>query len=289
MLPYIFLRTLIILFQLLPFRLIYIFSDCMYYLVYYVIKYRRNVVKTNISSSFPDKSEEEITVLTKKYFHHLCDISIESIKGFSMSAKELIRRFHIRNPEIIHSFLHNNISIIAVPGHYNNWEWGSLSPGLQINHQIVGIYKPMSNKRVDAYLKVNRVKHNTLLAPMHETAKIFKELSNRACAFIMAADQRPTNMKDCYWFDFLHHDTPWIHGPEKYARLYNYPVFYVDVMKVRRGFYEIKLELITDNPASLPEGEITRLYAHHLEKSITHEPAYWLWSHNRWKYSREKE
>jgi Kdo2-lipid IVA lauroyltransferase/acyltransferase len=277
---------MIILTGIMPFRMMYIFSDMIYFLIYYMIGYRRKVVTSNLQSSFPEKNEAEIRVITKKFYHHLCDISLESIKGFSMSPQELISRHHILNPELADYYYDKGISVIAVPGHYNNWEWGSLSPGLQIKSPVVGIYKPLTNKVADDFIKRHRAKFNTRLASIRETAFVFEELSASPHAFIMASDQSPSNTKDSFWFNFLHHDTAWLHGPEKYSRKYNLPVMYVDIQKVKRGFYEIKLDLLTENPSLLPHGDITRCYVKQLENSILHEPAYWLWSHRRWKHGR---
>jgi KDO2-lipid IV(A) lauroyltransferase len=272
---------------MMPFMIIYVFSDLIFFLIYHIIGYRRNVVAANLCSSFPEKDKAEIRLLSKKFYHHLCDISLESIKGFSMSKADIVRRHRILNPELADYHYNKGVSTISVPGHYNNWEWGSMSPGLQLKYPIVGIYKSMSNKLIDEYAKKHRARFNTRLAPLHETASTFNELSGMPHAYVMASDQSPTNLKECYWIDFLNHDTAWLHGPEKYARKYNWPVLYVDIQKVKRGFYEIKLVQLTDDPASLPEGEITRLYTQHLEKSISQEPAYWLWSHRRWKRQRD--
>ncbi len=271
---------------MLPFRILYMFSDLVYFLLFYIAGYRREVVKANLGSSFPEKSAQEINLLTKKFYHHLCDISLESLKGFSMSPGEIVRRHRILNPELANFYFEKGLSAIAVPGHYNNWEWGAMSPGLQLKYPIVGFYKPMSNKLVDTYVKKHRAKFNTHLAALRDTASTFSELETRPHAYIMAADQCPSNLKECYWIDFLHHETAWLHGPEKYARKYNWPVIYVDIQKVKRGFYELKLVVLTDSPVTLPDGEITRLYAKHLEKTILQEPAYWLWSHKRWKFGR---
>ncbi len=271
---------------IMPFRVIFIFSDLVYFIIYHLVGYRRKVVLANLSSSFPEKNSREIRILTKKFYHHLCDISLESIKGFTMRPEELIQRHRILNPTLADYYFDRELSVIAVPGHYNNWEWGSLSPGLQIKYPLVGFYKPMSNKLVDEFVRKHRAKFNTKLAAIQQTARTFDRLSTSPHAFLMAADQSPSNLKDCYWFDFLNHDTPWLHGPEKYARLYNLPVIYVDIKKVKRGYYTIDLVLLTENPSSLPDGDITRLYKEQLEKSILNEPAYWLWSHRRWKHSR---
>jgi len=231
---------------------------------------------------------DEIHLLTKEFYQHLCDISLESLKGFTLSPQEIIHRHRILNPELADYHYNKGVSAISVPGHFNNWEWGTLSPGLQLKYPIVGIYKPMSNKLVDDFVKNHRARFNTRLAALNETSSTFNELSGIPHAYLMASDQCPTNLKKCYWFDFLNQETAWLHGPEKYARRYNLPVIYVDIQKVKRGTYHLKLVLLSDNPASLPEGEITRLYAQNLEKSILREPACWLWSHRRWKRKREK-
>ncbi len=279
---------MILLVRLMPFRVMYLFSDFVYFLLYKVVGYRRKVVYENLKSSFPEKSQDEINALIRKFYHHLCDISLESIKGFTMGPKEIVKRHHILNPELADYYYDLGKSAIAVPGHYNNWEWGSLSPGLQLKYPISGFYKPMSNKHTDAYAKQHRAKFGTKLISIKLTARAFEDMKEIPTAYIMAADQSPSNLKECYWIYFLHRETAWLHGPEKYARKYNIPVIYVDIRKVKRGYYDLELRVLTDNPESLPDGEITRRYAEQLEKSILNEPAYWLWSHKRWKHEREK-
>jgi len=278
---------MILLVGILPFRLLYVFSDMMFVIIYYFIGYRRKVVVANLTASFPEKNTAEIKELSKKFYHHLCDISLESLKGFTMPAEEIVKRHYIVNPEIANQYFDQGIGIIAVPGHYNNWEWGSLSPGLQIKNPIVAFYKPMNNKLVDSYIKNHRAKYHTRLASIRQTSATFSELESAPYVMIMAADQCPSNRKECYWIDFLNRETAWLHGPEKYARKYNLPVIYIDIQKVKRGFYELKLVVLTENPASLPAGKVTKRYANSLESSIRNEPAYWLWSHKRWKYGRE--
>jgi len=275
--------------RIMPFRLIYVFSDFTYFILYYLVRYRRKVVVSNLHSCFPGKSAAELEKLSKQFYHHLSDISLESIKGFSMSKKEIIRRHHLLNPDLADRYFEKGKSIICIPAHFNNWEWGSMSAGIQVKYPVVAFYKPMSNKAVDNLGKKHRSQFNTSLASVKRTADTFSEMAKTPTGILMVADQSPSNTKDCYWVDFLNHDTPCLHGPEKYARLNNLPVMYVDIRKVKRGFYELELIEITDNPAMLPDGEITRLYMNHLEQSIQKQPAFWLWSHKRWKYKREKK
>ena len=283
---YLLLRFMILLVRIMPFPVMYAFSDAIYILMYYVVRYRKKVVIANLGSSFPDKDAEAIRKLSKEFFHHLCDIGLESIKGFTMKPQTIVKRHRILNPELAEYYFEQHKSVIAVPAHYNNWEWGSLSPGLQLKYPLVGFYKPMTNQLVDNFARSHRAKFNMNLSSIANTARTFVQFDGIPHAYLMVADQSPTNLKDCYWFPFLNHDTAWLHGPEKYARRYNMPVIYVEINKVKRGYYTMQLIPLTEQPTSLPEGEITRLYAHQLEKSIANQPAFWLWSHRRWKHSR---
>lgn len=283
---YFFVRLMILFIGLMPFSILYLFSDVVYFFLFHLVGYRRKVVFDNLGRSFPAKTPDEILLLAKRYYHHLSDITLESLKGFMMSPNEIVRRHHIINTELADYYYNKGISAIAVTGHYNNWEWGSLSPGLQIKYPIIAFYKPMSNALFDNYAKKHRAKFNTKLASIRGTSATFEELAGTPNAFIMAADQSPSNIKDCYWINFLYQDTAWLHGPEKYARKFNLPVIFIDIQKSKRGFYELNLIVLAENPASLPDGEITRLYVQQLEKSILQEPAYWLWSHRRWKHKR---
>lgn len=283
---YLVLRLLIVITAILPFRLLYLLSDFFYLIVFYLIGYRKNVVRQNLKESFPAMSDLEISWLTKKYYHHFCDIALESIKGFTMSRQDILKRHKIRNPEIVDEYYKNKTSVIAVPAHYNNWEWGSMSPGLHLQFDIVAFYKPLSNKWVDKYAKLSRSKFRTQLASIKETSLTFQNKVNAPSAFIMAADQSPSNLKDSIWVNFLNHETACLHGPEKYSRRYNLPVIYVDIQKVKRGYYELTLVKICDNPNELEQGVITTKYMKLLEQSILKEPAFWIWSHKRWKHRR---
>lgn len=287
LISYLFLRFLILVTAILPFRLVYFLSDFFYLIIYNVVGYRKKVVKLNLNNSFPTLNEAEIVALSKRYYHHFCDIALESMKGFSMSKNQIIKRHHLLNPELADAFFEKGISVIALPAHYNNWEWGSMSPGLQIKHDIVAFYKPLSNKLVDKYVKGTRSKYRTLLASIRETALTFSNTVNAPSAFIMAADQSPSNLKDCYWVNFLNQPTACLHGPEKYSRKYKLPVVYVDIKKVRRGYYNLELVTICENPETMREGEITASYMNLLEQSILKDPAYWLWSHRRWKHRKQ--
>jgi Kdo2-lipid IVA lauroyltransferase/acyltransferase len=275
------------LFALTPFRVLYLFSDLLYYPFYYVIRYRKKVVFDNLSTSFPEKTEKEITAIAKAFYHHFCDILVEGIKAFSMSAEESTKRMKIMNPELFLPFYEKKQPVIIVQAHYNNWEWGPMAAAIQMRHQPVGLYKPLTNKYVDGYIKRTRSKGGTILVSIEKTRKMFETYLNGPTAFVMIADQSPFHTEHALWVNFLNHDTPTLHGPEKYAVRYVIPVIYVAVEKVRRGYYEATFSILAENPSQTARGEITARFMKALENQILEKPEFWLWSHRRWKRKRE--
>jgi KDO2-lipid IV(A) lauroyltransferase len=271
---------------LIPFFLLYGFSDCMRILLLNIFGYRKRVVEENLRNSFPEKDQKEIKLLVKKFYINLADILLEGIKAFTMNRKQIIKRHKVINPEVFKDYFEKGSSIVMVAGHFNNWEWGSMSGGLQLDHKIIGLYKPLNNPWVDRFVKYSRSKYGTELASIFKTTQTFEENKGQPVAYILAADQSPTRSNRIEWLDFLGRETAFLYGPEKYARKYNYPVYYIDIQRKRRGFYEIELRLIAENPRELPSGEIIRRYAGELEKAIVKNPGSWLWSHRRWKLSR---
>lgn len=271
---------------LMPFPLIYKLSDLLSFILRDIIKYRKAVVINNLKSSFPHLSEEEIRKISRKFYLNLSDVFLEGIKSFTISRKQVMARHLILNPEILRPYIEAGKGIIGVTAHYGNWEWGTLSPGLHYSNKIIGFYKPLTNKRFDKFIRNNRSRFGTNLISIRETTKTFEENRGHTVMYIMAADQSPSNRKMAYWVNFLDRETAFLHGPEKHARINNYPVFYVAIRRVKRGYYELKLSLLVEDPSTLPEGEITRLYAEQLESLIKEDPANWLWSHKRWKLTR---
>jgi len=272
---------------LLPFPVLYLFADLVRFILLHVTGYRKKVVTQNLRACFPELNEDELRKLVSSAYDNLADVMVEGIKGFTMTRSQVKTRFRVLNPELIQHYLSQGRSIIAVPAHFNNWEWGSLAPGLFISqHPIYALYKPLSNKYIDRFVKWSRSKNGTTLASIYKTGFAFEESRNKASIYIMAADQSPTNAKKSYWVDFMGRDTAFLHGPEKYARLLNMPVLYANVQRVKRGYYTLELSVLTDEPLSLPEGEITRRYAEKLEELIRKTPGSWLWSHRRWKLTR---
>lgn len=277
----------ILLIGIIPFFLIYLFSDLMFFLLYRVFGYRKKVIYDNLALSFPDKDENELKQLVGLAFKNLTDVIVEGIKGFTMTDNQIRRRHKILNPEIIEPYFKEGKSVIALPTHYGNWEWGALSPGLFVqDFNVVGFYKQLSNPFVDRFLRKNRSRTGTTLVSIYDTPRTFEKLKDTPTIYIMAADQSPSNPRKSYWVDFLGRDTAFIHGPENYARQYDIPLVYAEIQRVKRGYYELSLSVMADNPTELEKGEITKRYAKMLESQINKKPENWLWSHKRWKLTR---
>jgi KDO2-lipid IV(A) lauroyltransferase len=285
-LGYVWFRIAVVFLSILPFRVIYWISDVFYIFVYYIVGYRKKVVRLNLQNSFPEKNQHELRVIERKFFRFITDVILESLKGMSLGEKQIRKRHKVVNIEILDKHYNCNQSIIGVTGHYGNWEWGAYSGGVQLKHRAIAFYKPLTNKYLDRYVKNLRAKHNCTLASIKETYDIFSEYSCKKAAFIMAADQSPTNIKDCFWIDFLNQDTACLHGPEKYARMHNLPVYYIDIQPEKRGYYKLYLSPLCMDPKDLEPGKLTELYMRTLESKIFEKPEYWLWSHKRWKRKR---
>ncbi len=273
----------ILLIGILPFWLLYAFSDFMRFLLKDIFGYRKKVIVSNLKRCFPDAGDEEIKRLTSDAYKNLMDVLVEGFKAFTMSNEQIKKRHKILNPEILDSYKNSNRNIIAAPCHYGNWEWGALSPALQLDYQIAAFYTPLSNPYMDKRIRKNRSRTGTILASTRRTARTFEELSDSRAIFVMAADQSPSKPNHAIWVDFLGQQTAFLHGIEKHARQRNLPVVFVDIQRVKRGYYTLELSFITEYPTQTEPGEITTLYAKKLEEVILKNPGNWLWSHKRWK------
>lgn len=258
------------------------------FLISRIIRYRRKVVEDNIRrSSLPEMDSDEFRKLINTNYKNLTDVLIEGIKGFTLSQKSLFKRYKILNPEVLDPFYENDQSVMGVLGHFNNWEWGSLAAAKQLKHNIVALYKPLSNKRIDRYAIKIRARYGTELASIFKTSLTFEENVNNKTLFLLVADQSPSNDRRAHWVNFLGRNTAFLHGPETHAKKNNLPVFFVDIQRVKRGYYQVELVLLTDDPSKLKDGEITRRYAKMLEEQILKNPESWLWTHRRWKLTKD--
>jgi len=285
MITKIFYYILILPLSLLPYPLLYLLSDIIFLIMYRVIGYRKEVVFTNLKNSFPNKSKQELKKIMSDFYRHLCDIIMESVKGFTISEKQLRKRLIIKNPEFSNYFADKRQSIIFVGGHYNNWEICAQAFAMYSNHKCIGIYKPLSNAFINDKIYTSRSKYGMHLISMKQTKKSFED-GDEPKAIVFGSDQNPANPKRAHWVQFLNQDTGVLFGVERYAKEYDWPVVFVSISKVKRGYYEVEYSLVTDNPNEEPHGKITEDFTKRLEQDIINQPQYWLWSHKRWKHKR---
>ncbi len=283
---YIFFRIIIFIFKLIPFWFLYVLSDFVFFLFFYVLKYRKNVVFENLQNSFPLKSKSEILKIAKGFYKNLSDITVEGIKGLTMSKKALVKRYRVINLDFEKEYFDKGTGVIAIGSHYANWEWGALCFSLQFSHETHGLYKPMSNKYIDKFIRKSRAAWGMNLVPINETSKMIEKKYEKPPMFIFVSDQSPSNVKKAHWIKFLNQDTPCLHGAEKYAKQLNIPVVYGNVQRIKRGYYEIEILTVEDKPLETAEAEITKKIHEILEKIIIEKPENWLWSHKRWKHKK---
>ncbi len=272
--------------SLLPFPLLYLLSDFLFFIFYSLLGYRKKIVVSNITNSFPEKSKQEVNEITKLFYKHFCDVIVESLKSFTISDAQISKRMILKNPELLNSYYDKKQSVILAGGHYNNWEWIAVALDKQMKHQSIAIYKTLSNKFFDEKMRSTRGKFGLLMVSTKLVAETFSKFKNELTATIFAIDQSPSNPKKCYWMNFLNQDTPVLFGTEKFSKDYNQPVLFGTITKVKRGFYQIAFETVTDNPTNTAHGYITETTTKLLEAEIIKAPQYWLWTHRRWKHKR---
>jgi KDO2-lipid IV(A) lauroyltransferase len=267
----------------LPFGLLYPISNCLYFIIYYVVQYRRKVVFQNLSNAFPQKNEAEINQISKAFYQHFCDLIVETIKLFQISPEELRLRCKIKNPDLVQAYAAAGKSLIIPAGHFNNWEMAAAATSLELPHQVIAIYAPLKNRFFDEQLRQSRARFGLHLLPQKQVKVGLKKDPNRLRAILFAADQSPTSSRVAYWTTFLNQETGVMVGTEKYAKQYDYPVVFGKVKKIKRGYYEFEFIPLEEQPKNTSFGEISEKHTRTLEEAIKEQPPNWLWSHKRWK------
>lgn len=270
---------------LLPFPLFYALSDVLSFTAYHLLQYRKKVVLTNLQNAFPHKSQSQITAIAKDFYRNMVDVFLETFKTLVLSERTITKRVTVHNTEPIIELHKQGKSVILLLGHLGNWEWGGFSYTYQLNYEVGTLYHPLSNPFFDWLTFKLRRKCGVELIAMQQSARNFLQKKNvvRTVAFI--ADQSPTP-ETAYWTKFLNQDTGFFVGGEKLASKYNMAVFYADVIKPKRGHYQVHFKLITENPTADNSHQTTEQFVQFLEQSITQNPSLWLWSHRRWKHKK---
>lgn len=288
-LAYIFTYGLVWFLHLLPERILYLLSDLLYLLIFHVAGYRKKVVYNNLKLAFPDYDNNTIRSIAKRFYHHLSDLMLEQAVLHFASESKAKRKLTVKNPEVLNDLYGKGKMVMAVLGHYGNWEYLA-ALGLYIDHPVIAIYKPLKNKYFDRMIRKNREAFGVRPVPMKTIGRTLLEYHKNSdpALTLFLGDQRPQYHQIQYWTKFMGQHTPLFLGTEKLARKLDAAVVFLKVRKVRRGRYEVEVQLICESPEGMKEYEITDRHVAILEDLIREEPAYWLWSHRRWKHSYEK-
>jgi len=273
---------------LLPFPIFYLLSDCIYFFIYRIIGYRKKVVYENLKNAFPNKTHTKLKLIEKQFYHYLCDLFLETLKTLTISKKEALKHcsFNKKTQTILNNFAAQQQSYILVTGHYGNWEWAGNSFSLLFKQQLYVIYHPLSNKQFNQFMYNLRSRFGTKLYAMKDTIREMLKNKNELNTTAFIADQTPSP-ESAYWTSFMNQNTPIFWGTEKIARKFNYPVVYITVKRIKRGYYEIDADVLTIDSKNTAEGEISELHTRKLEKDIIAQPETWLWSHRRWKHKQK--
>jgi len=278
-------------FSLLPMRVHYVISDQMFWLLYKLVGYRRDVVRKNLTESFPEKSEEELQRIERGFYHFFCDYLVETVKLMTISREEMKRRVVFKHAELVDEIMGSGQSIALYLGHYCNWEWVSSIPlWLNPNAWCGQVYHPLENKDFDKLFLKIRERMDAHSIAMQDTLRevVNHKRNNQPIIIGYISDQVPYWTNIHHWVNFLNHDTPVLTGTERIVHKMGHAVLYLDIHRVRRGYYEAEFKLVTREPQKMKDFELTDIYFEMLEKSIRRSPEFWLWSHNRWKRTREE-
>lgn len=276
--------------SILPLRVLYVLSDIVFVLIYHIFGYRKKVVHSNLKLSFPNKSEKKLLVIQKKFYHHFVDIFIEMIKSFTISKKEILKRYKYTNIEVINSLEERGKSIVIMGAHYNNWEW------------IITLNKYVKSKTFAAYIKINNKYFEKQMLRSREnlgtnfiqTTKFVSVIESNQAKKVLSiygllSDQSPQLHKAKYFKEFMGVKAPIHTGAEFLARRFDCAVVLMKTKKIKRGYYETTFELLAENPNDFKDYQITDLFLEKIEKQIREKPQYYFWSHKRWKHSHEIE
>ncbi len=271
---------------LLPLALLYVLAFPLYLVLNYVVRYRRKVVFRNLQNAFPEKNKREIRQLSNRYYWHLTQIAVEMVKMLLLPKAVLKKRYRCSNPELVNRFYDEGKSVILMSSHYNNWEWMILALNDMFKHHGVGVGKPNSDKVFEKLVNRARTRYGTEVVFADTVRETFDryETQHMPAAYMMLSDQSPNSKKKCYVTDFLNQRTGVIFGAEHFARKYDIPVLYYEVIKERIGKYRVDVQVIAEHPNECPEYAITQKYVELLEQTIRRKPQFWLWSHRRWKF-----
>ena len=268
----------------LPLRGLYVLSDISYFLLYYLFRYRKKIVLENLAHAFPEKTPKERLRIAKKFYCNLTDAFFETIKVFHWNDEAIRRRCPFEAPEKVLSLYDGEKSVIFLLGHLFNWEWVGWSSSLNIPFKMLGVYYPPHHKGAEKFVIELRKKCG--LVPVAIGGSALLRIPLRGHGIALLADQNPGGLAKVHWTQFLNQETAFLTGFVRLAKSKNCAVIWAQVVKYKRGYYAVRMDILTQNEQEISEEELTELYVHKLEKAIQEQPETWLWSHRRWKHQR---
>lgn len=275
----------------LPLQLLYLIGDLLYPTLFYVVRYRRRVVESNLKNAFPEKTKQERRRIERAYYRHLIDLLVEALYNLRTTPPQIKRHYQLVNREIVDRYYEQGRSVVLLSAHYNNWEYMVAGLNMLLLHHGIGVGKPLEDKNIGTLITRRRIRYGTEVVDQSNVRQVVEYYHQHRvpCAYMMLSDQSPNDVHKCFWTTFLHQETPFIYGGEHIARKYGYPVIYYEVHKKHRGKYEVVFQELCNNAAEQPQYFVEKQYINLLESTIRKQPEYWLWSHRRWKRTRPAE
>lgn len=271
--------------SVLPFPVLFVLSDGLYYLLYYVLGYRKTVVRGNLARSFPEKPAAERRKIERQFYRSLCDIVVENLKGLTMSKKTAVHRcqFTPESVQLVRQYAKRGRPVIYAMAHQVNWEYSGAAVGPESDFEWYSLYRRISNPYFERLFYRKRSRMGLHMIDSETGVRKLMALRNERAALVFVADQTP-GKRSAFWMEFLNQPTPVFQGTERIAKKLNCPVHYACLYRLKRGHYRIAVEPITDSPRELPEGRVLEEFMGRLERDIRRRPSEWLWSHRRWKH-----
>ena len=274
--------------SLFPFRVLYVFSDAIYFLVFHVFAYRKAVVLSNLRIAFPDKTDAERIVIAKQFYHNMIDTFVESIKFITLSKKQALQRSSA-NFEVLDQALSSGKPVFMLGCHQFNWEYVNVLYPVHLKVPFIGVYMPIANRAFDRIFYDFRKRYGTVLVPATQFKNQREELLKGQYVLALAADQNPGHPANAYWLQFFGKPAPFVTGPAKGAIKADAIVVMAEMQRLKRGHYHFAMRILTESANSFEPAQLAALYRNELERVIRQDPANYLWSHRRWKYEWKAE
>lgn len=273
----------------LPMPILYILSDTAFLILYYIVGYRKEVIKSNLRIAFPEKPSDEINKIGKQFLRFFCTMMIESAKTLTMSEAAIKKHFHVKNPELIQHYFNQGRSITLYTAHQGNWEWLALLPKF-VPHQVTSFYQPLSNRYFDGLMLKIRSRFGVICIPSDKGYRTITKMDQEEIKTmnIIIGDQRPKGKSSTHLVPFFGKNTNFLIGADRIASKGKHVVIFPAFTRIKRGYYELEFQLITDQPIEKKSFSVIDEYAQRLEKAINSSPRMWLWSHKRWKELKSK-